>query len=639
MARTFIRQDTQIRKSDTYTDNTAPSEANFETNPVNIEDDLNNIRSQMHNLLKDQAGNWYDDLNSPSSFENGTQRGVNDLNTDLHELERKRLLRRRAVVGADISVPAAAAATGVLTLTGNAVDTETVTIGTKTYTFQATLTDVDGNVLIGATASDSLDNLIAAITLGAGSGTLYAASTTLHPTVTAVAGAGDTMDVTAKSTGTGGNSIATTETLTNGSWGAATLSGGAGDVVILGAGELPGNTTAAVGTVTTLGTVVAYEANFGTATLTDIAGGDALTPKNLCRLANATTGQTPLDSSGNEIHALLQSESNTDGHTITSSASTRVQLSFVIHNVTNDDLILVSADEIGGATIDYSPAERYALDDIPEHAWLGDDFVDAGATSATRQSAYDNQGSTPVDVTNNAILDLEGAGLYWEIRDDLEATLFRVTDGSAGGTSEVTIDSAVDLYDNNAVDVDFNAGISANSGGSRPVDVGVNDGLVETTAGDLEVKAAGELILNDTNMVSEATWTGPGVKVSETTTEVTDYETAFGGEVSLMNAVVQAYNHGARGTKIYANVTSTTVADTDVGGVGGGANLDAQLPDMSGGTFITDYDVFLNGELLRGGVDAAANNDYYPGTSLANGQLKFEFIVKTNDVICVIPYA
>ncbi len=118
------------------------------------------------------------------------------------------------------------AATGVLTLTANATDTETVTIDTKVYTFQTTLTDVDGNVLIGATASDSLDNLIAAITLGAGAGTLYAASTTLHPTVTAAAGVGDTLDATAKTLGTNGNSIATTETLASGSWGGATLSGG-----------------------------------------------------------------------------------------------------------------------------------------------------------------------------------------------------------------------------------------------------------------------------------------------------------------------------------------------------------------------------------------------------------------------------
>ena len=112
----------------------------------------------------------------------------------------------------------------------------------------------------------------------------------------------------------------------------------------------------------------------------------------------------------------------------------------------------------------------------------------------------------------------------------------------------------------------------------------------------------------------------------------------FGGEVSLLNAIVQAAEMGGRKAKVYANVTANTNEDVDVGGVGGGANLDAQLPDMSANVFLTDYDVFLNGNLLRPGADAAANNDYYPGTSLANGQLKFEFKVKTNDVICVIPY-
>jgi len=117
-------------------------------------------------------------------------------------------------------------AKGILTLTGQPLDTETVTIDTKVYTFQTVLTDVDGNVLIGATASDSLDNLIAAITLGAGSGTLYAALTTLHPTVSAAAGAGDTMDAASRLAGDQANLIATTEMLTNGSWGDATLAGG-----------------------------------------------------------------------------------------------------------------------------------------------------------------------------------------------------------------------------------------------------------------------------------------------------------------------------------------------------------------------------------------------------------------------------
>lgn len=117
-------------------------------------------------------------------------------------------------------------ATEILTLTGDPIDTETVTLDAKAYIFQDTLTDVDGNVLIGATASDSIDNLIAAITLGAGVGTLYATATTIHPTVTAAIGAGDTMGVTVIVGGVSGNALATTETLTNGSFGDTTFSGG-----------------------------------------------------------------------------------------------------------------------------------------------------------------------------------------------------------------------------------------------------------------------------------------------------------------------------------------------------------------------------------------------------------------------------
>lgn len=114
-----------------------------------------------------------------------------------------------------------------LTLTANAADTETVTIGAKTYTFQATLTNVDGNVFIGATMLDTLNNLRQAINLEpAGSGTSYAAATVVHPTARAVNGAGNTLVARAKAAGTGGNALATTETLANGSWGAATMAGG-----------------------------------------------------------------------------------------------------------------------------------------------------------------------------------------------------------------------------------------------------------------------------------------------------------------------------------------------------------------------------------------------------------------------------
>ncbi len=112
---------------------------------------------------------------------------------------------------------------GVLTLTGLPLDTETVIIGGKVYTFQTVLTNVDGNVLIGADVDESIANLVAAITRGAGAGTKYAATMTGHPTVTTAKGAGDTMNAIARAPGPRGDSIATTETLTNGSWGATTL--------------------------------------------------------------------------------------------------------------------------------------------------------------------------------------------------------------------------------------------------------------------------------------------------------------------------------------------------------------------------------------------------------------------------------
>lgn len=127
------------------------------------------------------------------------------------------------------------AATGVLTLAGNAVADETITIGSRTYTWKAAVGAVADEVEVGATASDSIDNLVAAINGAAGAGTIYGTGTVAHADVDAAAGAGDTMDLTATVTGAAGNLIATTETMTQGSFGGLTLSGGAGrDLTTLG---------------------------------------------------------------------------------------------------------------------------------------------------------------------------------------------------------------------------------------------------------------------------------------------------------------------------------------------------------------------------------------------------------------------
>lgn len=129
-----------------------------------------------------------------------------------------------------LSTPAEVAATQTLTFAANASNNDPVVIGGQTYTFKTSLTapTTANEVLIGGSASASLDNLIAAINGAAGGGTTYGSATVANASVTAAAGAGDTMVVTAIVAGTVGNAIATTETFTDvgNVWGAATLAGG-----------------------------------------------------------------------------------------------------------------------------------------------------------------------------------------------------------------------------------------------------------------------------------------------------------------------------------------------------------------------------------------------------------------------------
>ena len=120
-------------------------------------------------------------------------------------------------------------ATGTLTFAGNAVANETVTIGDQVYTWKASVSTTANEVKVGASAAASVTNLVAAINAtAADAGTLYGSATAQNVYVSAVDGTGDVVDLTARNAyeGPRGNTIATTETMTNGSFGAAKLTGG-----------------------------------------------------------------------------------------------------------------------------------------------------------------------------------------------------------------------------------------------------------------------------------------------------------------------------------------------------------------------------------------------------------------------------
>lgn len=501
--RTAVRQESQIRNSDTYSDLLTPGVA-LQTASDSLETDLNALRSQIHLLLDNQSSNWYGDLIVPTSLDTGTKRGVNNLNTDLHAVERKRILRDRTSL-ADISVP------------------------------------------------------------------------------------------------------------------------GGQNFVVLGTGQLPANLLAAVGNVTTNGTVVAaHGGTFATFALSEVAN-TPLNPKNLAVVVDAST-RDPILSADRQVYALLQSENATDGHTIDINTPNRVQLSFVRQNATGDDFEAVPVGDIENRDINYTYRERIAFEDLNEVDFLKGALVDVPVGAVvTRQASYDGQGSTPVDLTNNAILDLEGPGLIWQIRDDLEAGLLTITEGSTSGNTTLAIGQDVDVLDIDAILNNFANAIQVGTSATRPINIGVNDGVIETATGDLFVKGAAELLFDDLNQTG-STWSQDGVKLSDTTSEWDAFEAAF-GEVSIFNALVQASQSGSAGSVRRASLTADVAADANVTGAGGSPNIDTQLQDYSALTFSQEVDIYLNGLLLIPGDVDSATVDVYPGDSPSNGDLKF------NDVL------
>jgi hypothetical protein len=114
----------------------------------------------------------------------------------------------------------------IATLTSNGTDVsvnDTVTIGAVTYTFKAAPTTVANEVKIGGTAAASLANLKKAINLTGVSGTDYGSSTVIHPTVAAGALTATTLRLYAKTGGTAGNTLASTEVAVTLSFGDTTF--------------------------------------------------------------------------------------------------------------------------------------------------------------------------------------------------------------------------------------------------------------------------------------------------------------------------------------------------------------------------------------------------------------------------------
>ena len=114
----LFRQETQILPSDLY-DDTIAAGATLESAPVSIEDDINGLRSQLKRFTGET--NWFD---------TNSGRTIAGLETDLADLEAKRLLFRSQVL-TDITVTAAQN-WEVLSVAGSEAPSETAALGAVT---------------------------------------------------------------------------------------------------------------------------------------------------------------------------------------------------------------------------------------------------------------------------------------------------------------------------------------------------------------------------------------------------------------------------------------------------------------------------------------------------------------------------
>jgi hypothetical protein len=141
-----------------------------------------------------------------------------------------------------LATDAGTAAAGTISGTGVFTHGELIKIGDVTYEMVDALTTSPRacpyEVLIGANLAASLDNLKSAINATAGAGTTYGTGTVAHPDVTAETNTNTSQEVVARDTKASYNSIATTTTAANATWGAETLEGGVDPAITSTAAEI-----------------------------------------------------------------------------------------------------------------------------------------------------------------------------------------------------------------------------------------------------------------------------------------------------------------------------------------------------------------------------------------------------------------
>jgi hypothetical protein len=223
-------------------------------------------------------------------------------------------------------------------------------------------------------------------------------------------------------------------------------------------------------------------------------------------------------------------------------------------------------------------------------------YADEAAAVVDRQDVYNVQGTTPVDLTTSAALDLETAGITWVIRDEQENDLFSITEGEATSDSTVQIATDVDVFDVDAASVDFFQGIVVDSGGTQ-IDIGAASAGVISSAGLLTLTAAGaDLTLDgaggevhfDDSYLASSDWTTDPWPLSDSVAEWTALKNAYSTEGSLVNLLERALQTVSADTGSMQVDSFTVTGDNGLVSAISGSTLTIDLPSSYTPTAATD---------------------------------------------------
>lgn len=662
---TKIRQNTQAWNSGTYDDTIAPTLADFETNPVNLEEDFNNLRSQVNNMLNAQTGNWYDNpfiggspdlpISGTSSLNQVPIGCFTDLltNVTVSNTQNWQILSvagseapsvpgslanttEGAIVAQSASSGAAFDAFELTERTGStAISPNNLLLVRDATTLQPLQSggrDIFGLLQVESTFVDgsNFNDVSAGNRVKISFVRIDAAGTDLeacpvadieneviqynYPSVvffknvdpscfTGGRGFVDqaaSVDVTLQNAYNNGNTIVTAGA-TDISFSGPEAGGGFTvsmvDAVSIGTANATGVDTS--GTKLTLSTGDGNGAADGGDL--DINAGDSGAGAT-GNGANVTVAAgTANSTSGNGGDATVQAGSSTGANegglvilTAGSSASGTNGYVDVRTFADNDEAQILLSPSGTGATVGFYSGAISPNAVVTANAgsiflrsngqvWVNTDGATAWSQLSTgsvedRQDVYDNQGVTPVDLTTNAVLDLEAAGIVWTIRDDAEQRVFTVTEGSAGGTTQVQFGAATDTFDNDAVlndfdgttfDVDMTGSMTFDGGAASNFTTSAGDMTLESTAANTLIVAGLEADITAGTLVDINA--GTGVDIDATTTVTID--TANAADASS-NTITITAGSSTGGTNNGANI-ELRPGDGNATGVAGFVNINS----------------------------------------------------------------